>query len=117
MMTARFHPVEDPAFRPSLLHIRRRMISCLVLIQVSSCGRRGRARGLRFNQPMRGRLELALPLVYQMALLPQSPLVLWKVTVLWSSLMMTARFRPVLALAFRHTRRRISRRAISYLSS
>jgi hypothetical protein len=46
---------------------------------------------------------LALPLVSQMALLPQSPLVLWKVTVLWSSLMMTARFRPVLPLAFRHT--------------
>ena len=31
--------------------------------------------------------------------------------------MMTARFRPVLALAFRHTRRHIRRRAISYWSS
>ena len=53
---------------------------------------------------------MALPLVSQMALLPQSPLVLWKVTVLWSSLMMTARFRPVLALAFRHTPHHLRRR-------
>jgi hypothetical protein len=55
----------------------------------------------------------------QMVLLPRSPLVLCKVTAIWRFPMMTARFRPVLVLApaFKHTRRHITRRTTSCLVS
>ena len=64
---------------------------------------------------MRGGLDLALALVFQMVLLPPSQLVTWQVTVLWRFLMVTALPRPVSALAFRHTHRHIKRRTISCL--
>ena len=67
------------------------------------------------HQSMRGGLDLALALVFQMVLLPPSQLVTWQVTVLWRFLMVTALPRPVSALAFRHTHRHIKGRPISCL--
>ena len=104
MMTARFRPVLALAFRHTHRHISRRTISYW-----SSSGREC---CLGAHQSMRGGLDLALVLVFQMVLLPPSQLVTWPVTVIWRFLMMTALPRPVSALAFRHPRRHIRRRTI-----